>query len=336
MNTNWREQIVSTPDVLRGKPRINGTRIPVSLILGYLAAGKNAREIIAELPDLNDTQIAACLDYAREVVEFDGPTWQKCLKTREEEGPMVLRVSSVTEFVLVAGYFGSGAIFRGQTTAEGWPLVPSVGRDVEKCQFLLREEQILHEFMRESIPYLDFSPANLWQWLAVAQHNRLPTRLLDWTGNPLAALWMAVCDPAIDKDRNNPSLGKLSGVVWAFRYDEIDAVYNTEGHGSPLEIDRTYVYFPELVFPSIQAQCGVFTVHHQVRADSGISFLPLEESKDSDLRLSRIEIPPAAFATIRFQLFGLGVSPASLFPGLSGLVDRIRYDNMRCADEETP
>lgn len=40
MKTKWRKYIVSTPDVLRGKPRINGTRIPVSLILGYLAAGK--------------------------------------------------------------------------------------------------------------------------------------------------------------------------------------------------------------------------------------------------------------------------------------------------------
>ena len=60
MNTNWRDQIASTPDVLRGKPRLKETRIPVSLILGYLAAGKTAQEIIAELPDLNETQIAAC------------------------------------------------------------------------------------------------------------------------------------------------------------------------------------------------------------------------------------------------------------------------------------
>jgi uncharacterized protein (DUF433 family) len=73
VNTNWREQIVSTPDVLRGKPRIKGTRIPVSLILGYLAAGRNAQEIIAELSDLNETQIAACLDYARDLAEFEVP-----------------------------------------------------------------------------------------------------------------------------------------------------------------------------------------------------------------------------------------------------------------------
>jgi uncharacterized protein (DUF433 family) len=73
MSTNWRDQIVSTPDVIRGKPRIKGTRIPVSLILGYLAAGKTAQDIIAELPDLDEAQIAACLDYARDLAEFEVP-----------------------------------------------------------------------------------------------------------------------------------------------------------------------------------------------------------------------------------------------------------------------
>ena len=70
-NVDWRKHIVSTPDVLRGKPRIDGTRIPVSLILGYLAAGRTCAEIIDEYPDLVDQQIAACLDYARELAEFE-------------------------------------------------------------------------------------------------------------------------------------------------------------------------------------------------------------------------------------------------------------------------
>jgi uncharacterized protein (DUF433 family) len=57
--------------VLRGKPRIKETRIPVSLILGYLAAGNTVEEIIEEFPDLAEEQIAACLDYARELAEFE-------------------------------------------------------------------------------------------------------------------------------------------------------------------------------------------------------------------------------------------------------------------------
>ena len=75
MNTHtdvapWREHIVSTPDVLSGKPRIDGTRIPVALILGYLAAGNTFDEVIDEFPDLTREDIAACLDYARDLADY--------------------------------------------------------------------------------------------------------------------------------------------------------------------------------------------------------------------------------------------------------------------------
>ncbi len=62
---------MSTPDILRGKPRIKGTRIPVGLILGYLANGRTAFEIIEEFPDLEEKHVAACLDYARDLAEFE-------------------------------------------------------------------------------------------------------------------------------------------------------------------------------------------------------------------------------------------------------------------------
>jgi uncharacterized protein (DUF433 family) len=71
MQVKWRDYIVSTPDVIRGKPRIRDTRIPVSLILGYLAAGNTIEEIIKEFPDLKEEHIVACLDYARELSEFE-------------------------------------------------------------------------------------------------------------------------------------------------------------------------------------------------------------------------------------------------------------------------
>ncbi len=67
----WKDHIESDPKVLRGKPRIKGTRIPVSLVLGYLAAGYDLDRVIAEFPDLNRERIAACLDYARDLAEFE-------------------------------------------------------------------------------------------------------------------------------------------------------------------------------------------------------------------------------------------------------------------------
>jgi len=70
MPVRWRDHIVSTADVLHGKPRLRGTRIPVSLVLGYLAAGHTFQNIVEEFPDLNRNQISACLDYARDLAEF--------------------------------------------------------------------------------------------------------------------------------------------------------------------------------------------------------------------------------------------------------------------------
>ena len=62
---SWQERIVSTPDVLKGKPRLQGTRIPVSLVLGYLANGASVEDLQQEFPDLRKEDVTACLSYAR-------------------------------------------------------------------------------------------------------------------------------------------------------------------------------------------------------------------------------------------------------------------------------
>lgn len=71
MDIQWQDHIESTPGVLKGKPRVKGTRIPVSLILGYLASGASPDEIIEEFPDLTPEDISACLVYARDLSEFE-------------------------------------------------------------------------------------------------------------------------------------------------------------------------------------------------------------------------------------------------------------------------
>ena len=67
---NWRERISSDPEILRGKPCFKDTRIPVALVLGYLAAGHDATAILREFPDLKIEDVSACLDYARDLAEF--------------------------------------------------------------------------------------------------------------------------------------------------------------------------------------------------------------------------------------------------------------------------
>ncbi len=69
--SKWQDRIVSDPQVLRGKPCLKGTRIPVALVLGYLAARRESEDIIKEFPDLTAADIVACLDYARDLADFE-------------------------------------------------------------------------------------------------------------------------------------------------------------------------------------------------------------------------------------------------------------------------
>ncbi len=71
MTVRWQDRIVSSADVLKGKPRIKNTRIPAALILGYLAAGATTDEIVAEFPELTPADITACLDYSRDLADFE-------------------------------------------------------------------------------------------------------------------------------------------------------------------------------------------------------------------------------------------------------------------------
>lgn len=54
--------------MLRGKPVIKGTRIPVYLIVELMASGMSEAEILKEYPDLSREDVRAALQYASKVL----------------------------------------------------------------------------------------------------------------------------------------------------------------------------------------------------------------------------------------------------------------------------
>jgi uncharacterized protein (DUF433 family) len=58
------DRITVDPKMCHGKPVIRGKRYRVALILELLAAGMSRQEILADYDDLEEADIAACLQYA--------------------------------------------------------------------------------------------------------------------------------------------------------------------------------------------------------------------------------------------------------------------------------
>ena len=86
--------------------------------------------------------------------------------------------------------------FRGLPNVE-WALMPGVARSDKAPTAGFRpdvERRLFAEFKRMAQNFLSSSNFSDLDWLALAQHFGLPTRLLDWTENPLVAAWFAVSD----------------------------------------------------------------------------------------------------------------------------------------------
>ena len=65
---NWKDHIDVDPNLHHGDPCIRGTRIPVATIVGSLADGMPADEVIATYPQLTTVKIQAALAYAADVM----------------------------------------------------------------------------------------------------------------------------------------------------------------------------------------------------------------------------------------------------------------------------
>lgn len=241
-------------------------------------------------------------------------------------------IKSVKEFVSSVSEKDTHDVilFRGQRSDE--PMIPKIARlkfrdDV--VPILENEKRILNEFKRLSRPHLVTYPRNDWEWLSLAQHHGLPTRLLDWSINALAALWFTVrIEPKVKNGKT------LDGVLWMFFPNEDDFIETDaiENGKSPFTLGRTRLFQPSIVAQRINAQQGWFSIH---RYDGNNGFIPFEKNKLYKKQLVKYFIDAKSFSQIRYDLDRFGINKFSLYPDLDGLAEHIQWLKSYMKDEET-
>jgi len=157
----------------------------------------------------------------------------------------------------------------------------------------LIEQFIFKRFFINARRHFDTSITSLWEVLALGQHHGLPTRLLDWTRNPLVALFFAC--------KGNPH--RNGAVYLSTGPKSIDI----EKEKNPFKVEGSYLWEPFHLNEQIAAQSGVFTLSDDPSSPmlDKVFFKIVVKSKIKDELLS--------------QLSKYGIHEASLFPGLEGV-----------------
>lgn len=220
-------------------------------------------------------------------------------------------------------------LFRGVRKVD-YELIPSIFRiDIENTltNWDDLEEYMLQLFKREARPFLDKMPQDDLELITLAQHHGLPTRLLDWSTNPLIALFFAI--ERFDQD--------IDSAVWCYGFP---STHNCHPVSTRIERRLTvekggHIIFPNHISPRVTNQSGCFTAHDLPNKRE--PFIPFEKQGDFGL-FDKIIIKKQHQKDMMDQLYDLGYHLGLIYPGLDGLSKRIKYEasstHKRCSNPE--
>lgn len=188
-------------------------------------------------------------------------------------------------------------IYRGQPNT-AFKLLPKIGRKTLKSKYT--ENDMFLEFKRNYRRYYPHVLTRDMDILMLGQHYGLSTRLLDWTTNPLVALYFACCTNE-----------KADGVVYQTALKSDNRYTDEKVDVNPFTYKDNIFIFPEIFETRFANQSGLFELFANPRIESKSSVK------------AKITIKNSFKKSILKQLSSINMDPVELFPTLDNLCKSI-------------